>query len=104
MSERALGIDIGGTGIKAALVDLERGALATERIRVLTPQPATPAAVAASVGELARPNAQTERHGIRITFPDRTRTYTVVLGGKAGPGNSTGEFLQLDVRTVGIQQ
>lgn len=44
-AERALGIDIGGTGIKAAVVDLATGQLVTERIRELTPQPATPDAV-----------------------------------------------------------
>src|SRR6266511_3114636 len=43
--ERALGIDIGGTGIKAAIVDLASGQLVTERIRELTPQPAIPEAV-----------------------------------------------------------
>jgi polyphosphate glucokinase len=44
----ALGIDIGGSGIKGALVDLERGALAAERVRLETPQPATPEAVIAT--------------------------------------------------------
>ncbi|MFT3875284.1 MAG: ROK family protein [Propioniciclava sp.] len=39
------GIDIGGTGIKGALVDLERGDLAGERVRIPTPQPATVPAV-----------------------------------------------------------
>ncbi|WP_017239885.1 polyphosphate--glucose phosphotransferase [Streptomyces sp. SS] len=34
------GVDIGGSGIKGAPVDLERGALAEERHKVLTPQPA----------------------------------------------------------------
>ena len=47
----ALGIDIGGTGIKGAAVDVEQGILVGERWRVLTPQPATPAAVSAKVGE-----------------------------------------------------
>lgn len=41
MSSRGFGIDIGGTGIKGALVDLEKGLLASERIRIDTPQPAT---------------------------------------------------------------
>lgn len=36
------GVDIGGSGIKGAPVDLERGTLAEERHKVLTPQPATP--------------------------------------------------------------
>ena len=47
-----IGIDIGGTGIKGAPVDLGAGAFAAERIRVLTPSPATPAAVAAAVVDL----------------------------------------------------
>ena len=42
---RALGIDIGGTGIKAAVVDLANGSLVSDRIREKTPQPATPDAV-----------------------------------------------------------
>ncbi len=48
-----LGIDIGGTGIKGAPVNLERGALTADRRRILTPHPATPDAVAGVVAELA---------------------------------------------------
>ncbi|HWH30815.1 MAG TPA: ROK family protein [Mycobacteriales bacterium] len=40
------GIDIGGSGVKGAPVDLDRGAFAAERVRIRTPQPATPDAVA----------------------------------------------------------
>lgn len=40
-----LGIDIGGSGIKGAPVDTERGRLLTERLRIDTPQPSTPDAV-----------------------------------------------------------
>lgn len=40
------GIDFGGTGIKGAPVDLERGDFAHDRVRIDTPRPATPAAVA----------------------------------------------------------
>ena len=46
-SDQAFGIDIGGTGIKGAVVDTTTGELVTERKRILTPQPATPDAVAA---------------------------------------------------------
>ena len=46
------GVDIGGTGVKAALVDPIRGRLMSDRQRVPTPQPATPGAVTASVREL----------------------------------------------------
>ena len=47
-----LGIDIGGSGIKGAPVDLESGQLARSRKKILTPQPSTPEAVAAVVVEL----------------------------------------------------
>lgn len=49
---RGFGIDIGGTGIKGAIVDLERGALASERIRIDTPKPATADKVLAVVEEI----------------------------------------------------
>jgi polyphosphate glucokinase len=42
---RALGIDVGGTGIKAAVVDLASGRLVTDRFRERTPRPAHPGAV-----------------------------------------------------------
>ena len=38
-----LGVDIGGTGIKAAPVDLDTGTLETERIKLDTPRPSEPA-------------------------------------------------------------
>jgi polyphosphate glucokinase len=48
-----LGIDVGGTGIKGAPVDIRTGKLLADRFRILTPQPATPDAVSRVVGELA---------------------------------------------------
>ncbi|NNL69786.1 MAG: ROK family protein, partial [Acidimicrobiia bacterium] len=40
------GIDVGGSGIKGGIVDLEVGELITDRHRIPTPKPATPKAVA----------------------------------------------------------
>ncbi|MFE7135035.1 polyphosphate--glucose phosphotransferase [Streptomyces sp. NPDC057638] len=61
------GVDIGGSGIKGAPVDLDRGDLSQERHKVLTPQPATPSAVADGVA------AVVEHFGwsgpVGITFP-----------------------------------
>jgi polyphosphate glucokinase len=51
-SGQAFGIDIGGTGIKGAIVDTATGQLLTERKRIPTPQPATPDAVAQVVAQL----------------------------------------------------
>lgn len=50
----ALGIDIGGTGIKGAPVDCESGSLLAERLRIATPDPAAPDPVADAVAEIAR--------------------------------------------------
>ena len=46
------GVDVGGSGIKGCTVDLRSGSLDDERIRILTPQPATPVAVAEVVATL----------------------------------------------------
>ncbi len=49
---KILGVDIGGSGIKGAVVDTATGELLTERLRLKTPQPATPDAIAATLKEL----------------------------------------------------
>jgi polyphosphate glucokinase len=49
-----LGVDIGGTGIKAAPVDVGTGELLTDRRRIATPFPSTPDAIAAVVHDVAR--------------------------------------------------
>ena len=50
-----LGIDIGGTGVKAAVVNTETGEMVSEKHRLLTPKPATPE----SVAEVSRQLAET---------------------------------------------
>ena len=47
-----LGIDVGGTGIKAAIVETRTGDLLGERIRIATPRPATPATIADTLSDL----------------------------------------------------
>lgn len=67
MSGQAFGIDIGGSGIKGAIVELSTGRLATERRRIPTPQPSTPDAVAHVVAELVH---GADWHGdVGATFP-----------------------------------
>jgi len=48
-----LGIDIGGSGIKGAPVDLDAGAFAQDRLRIATPEESTPDAVADVVARIA---------------------------------------------------
>lgn len=49
-----LGIDIGGSGIKGALVDVEKGEFEGERLRIATPQPSSPEAVADVVATITQ--------------------------------------------------
>ncbi|GGY01390.1 polyphosphate--glucose phosphotransferase [Streptomyces djakartensis] len=61
------GVDIGGSGIKGAPVDLDKGDLAQERHKVLTPQPATPDGVADGVKQVVDHFGWTGPVG--VTFP-----------------------------------
>lgn len=51
---KILGIDIGGSGIKGAIVDINKGEFITDRIRIETPSPATPKAVSKVVAQLVK--------------------------------------------------
>jgi polyphosphate glucokinase len=52
--KQALGIDIGGSGVKAAVVDARGGELVSERVRLKTPRPATPDAVLETAARIRR--------------------------------------------------
>ena len=69
-----IGIDIGGTGIKGGIVDLETGEVVGDRFRIPTPSPSTPQAVAKVVKEIVdelsgRKHAPSEDAPVGITFP-----------------------------------
>lgn len=51
---QVLGIDVGGSGIKGALVDLTRGELTTDRLRIDTPSDFTLNGVAKTIGKICR--------------------------------------------------
>ena len=70
-----LGVDIGGTGVKGALVNIKKGELVEDRYRIPTPQPATPEAVAATVAEIVQHFKWKGRLG--CTIPARVRRGTV---------------------------
>lgn len=69
MSKKAVGIDIGGTGIKAALVDVRAGSLLSERVRVATPPGGKPAEIAAVVADLVGTLAGSRKSPVGICFP-----------------------------------
>ena len=73
-SAHVIGIDIGGTGIKGGIVNLESGEVIGERYRIDTPQPSTPQAVAKVVKEIVdelmtRNHAPAKDAPVGITFP-----------------------------------
>ena len=65
--DSAYGIDIGGSGIKGAIVDTQTGELRTQRVRVVTPKPSTPDNVAEVVLDLVTRAKWTGKVG--VTFP-----------------------------------
>lgn len=73
-NDLAIGIDIGGTGMKGGVVDTRTGNLVGERFRIPTPQPATPEACATVVREIVdelqgRELAPAPDSAIGIDFP-----------------------------------
>ncbi|HET8594064.1 MAG TPA: ROK family protein [Intrasporangium sp.] len=83
---RPLGIDIGGSGIKGAPVDLELGALAEKRLRIDTPIPATPDAVADVVDQIVDHFAdQTGDSPIGVTVPAVVIRGTVLSAANIDP-------------------
>ncbi len=85
-----LGIDIGGTGIKGAPVDLETGELLADRFRVETPRPAKPKAVAKAVQKIVDHFKWEDPIG--FGFP------TVIVNGKAmAYGNMHKSWLDVQI-------
>lgn len=64
---RGFGIDVGGSGVKGGIVDLDTGLLIGERFKLATPQPATPEAVAKTIAEVVKEFGWTGPLG--VTYP-----------------------------------
>jgi polyphosphate glucokinase len=79
-----LGIDIGGTGVKAAPVDVATGRLLAERVKLPTPRPAAPGSIAPVVRQLVD---QFSWHGpIGSTFPGVVSAGTIRTAANLDPG------------------
>ena len=86
------GIDVGGSGIKGAPVDLRTGQLVRERERLPTPQPSTPEAVVGVVAELLR---ETPPGRVGVTLPS-----VVVDGTALTAANIDPSWVGTDVRAL----
>ncbi len=69
MARKAIGIDIGGTGIKGALVDTKNGELLSSRLKMETPSGGEPEAIADVVGEIVTQLTNRSDRNIGICFP-----------------------------------
>ncbi len=64
-----VGVDFGGSGIKAALVDVDAGTFVGDRVRIETPAPATPDRVASVVRDLLATLDETTTAPVGVTVP-----------------------------------
>ena len=69
---QAFGVDIGGSGIKAAPVNLEKGEFAEPRLKILTPEHSTPKAVGDIVRQQLEHFEVPEDVPVGIAFPARS--------------------------------
>lgn len=69
MTRVAAGIDIGGSGVKGALVDLVTGEIASDHVCISTPKPATPDAVADVVRQVVEALGVTAQIPVGVAFP-----------------------------------
>ena len=66
-SRRGFGVDVGGSGVKGGIVDLDTGQLIGERFKLPTPQPSTPESVAKTIAEVVEKFGW--EGGLGVTYP-----------------------------------
>jgi polyphosphate glucokinase len=64
---RGFGVDVGGSGVKGGIVDLDTGQLIGERFKLPTPQPSTPESVAKTIAEVVEKFGW--EGGLGVTYP-----------------------------------
>lgn len=100
-SEHAIGIDIGGTGIKGAVVDLGTGELAGERLKVATPPGGRPADILDAAAELL----ETITPSGYPTLPLGVCFPSIVKHGKTlSAANISGEWIGLPAESLFTQR
>ncbi len=82
----ALGVDVGGSGVKGAPVDLRKGEFAEKRKRIDTPRPATPEAVCATIAEVVESFGSLPHHApVGVTIPGPVKRGVVQLAVNLSP-------------------
>lgn len=94
---RAVGIDIGGTGIKAAIVDVGSGELLSDRVKVPTPAGGSPSDIVDAVVGLVDELGVTDDHRVPVgvCFP------AIILGGRTmSAANVSSEWIGLEAEAL----
>lgn len=95
MAKKAIGIDIGGTGIKGALVDVKSGKLLTERIRYETPNGGSPKDISDVVARMVKELGTSKDLPIGICFPAVVRN-----GVTKSAANISKQWIDLDANEL----
>ncbi len=96
MAKRAIGIDIGGTGIKGALVNVKDGTLIGERVRFATPEGGKPREIADVVKKIVE-----QLHPGKLSVPVGICFPAVVKNGRTmSAANISKEWIGLDAETL----
>ncbi len=95
MPRKAIGIDVGGTGIKGALVNTRSGELSSSRIKMETPAGGEPEAIASVVEEIAAKLSKQSDRPIGICFPA-----VVQNGFTRSAANVSKRWIDLDAETL----
>ena len=96
-----MGIDIGGTGIKGAPVDITTGKLKGDRLRIPTPEPATPDAIGATVAEIVKHFSW--KGPIGATMPAVVKSGVVLTAANIDPSWIDTDADMLFTKTTGSQ-
>ncbi|ALP33879.1 Polyphosphate glucokinase [Corynebacterium pseudotuberculosis] len=99
MTRIGFGIDVGGSGIKGARVDLDTGDFVGDRIKILTPKPATPEAVAQMISRIV---AEAEWEGpVGITLPSVIRNQVALSAANIDQSWINVDVQKLFTKTLG---
>lgn len=104
-SRRMIGIDVGGTGVKGGIVDLEVGDLVGERFRIPTPKPATPEAVATVISQIveelqSREGAPAPESPIGVIVPSIVKDGVTLLAANIDPSWVGADIVRLLTSTL----
>ena len=96
MTTTGFGIDVGGSGVKGGTIDLSTGEMIGDRIKILTPQPSTPDAIAGTVAEIVEQAAIAGAEAGLGALRDRRRPRREQVGrpGDRHPGHQRQQLLK----------